>query len=112
MIHRYVERDQKKVWSQETLYQVLRSGVVTEKTTLCQQQKCYVFEVANWANKMNIKQAVEQVFGVKVASVNTLVRKGKGVAFRGTRGQHSSVKRALVSLQNNQSIDLEKGVVL
>lgn len=111
MIHRYVERDRKKIWSQETLYQVLRCGVVTEKSTLCQEQRCYVFDVASWANKMSIKQAVELIFGVKVAAVNTLTRKGKTRSFRGTRGQHSDVKKAMVSLDKGHSIDLEKGMV-
>jgi len=111
MIHRYVERDKRQAWSQETLYQVLRCGVVTEKSTLCQQKNCYVFDVAPWANKMNIKQAVELIFDVKVSAVNTLNRKGKTRSFRGTIGQHSAVKKALVSLQKGHSIDLEKGIV-
>jgi len=107
---KYVVKDRQKTLSQETLYQVLCGAVVTEKSTLAREQHCYIFRVASWANKMNIKKAVETIFNVKVEKVNTLVRKGKTMVFRGRRGAHSPVKNAMVSLQKGFSIDLEKGV--
>ena len=62
------------------------------------------------ATKPQIKAAVEKLFDVKVESVNTLVRKGKVKRFRGTRGQQSDVKKAVVTLAEGQSIDVTTGL--
>ena len=60
--------------------------------------------------KPEIKRAVEGLFGVKVKSVNTLVRKGKVKRFRGHLGRQSDVKKAVVRLVDGQSIDITTGL--
>ena len=91
-------------------YDVLVSPVITEKATALSEQNKVVFKVRSDATKPQIKEAVERLFDVKVKSVNTLVTKGKVKMFRGTRGQRSDVKKAVVTLQEGQSIDITTGV--
>ena len=62
------------------------------------------------ATKPQIKEAVEKLFDVKVKSVNTLVTKGKVKLFRGIRGQRSDVKKAVVTLEEGQTIDVTTGL--
>ena len=62
------------------------------------------------ATKPQIKEAVEKLFDVKVKSVNTLVRKGKVKAFRGTLGEQSTTKRAIVTLEEGHRIDVTTGL--
>ncbi|MBM3631699.1 MAG: 50S ribosomal protein L23 [Alphaproteobacteria bacterium] len=111
MVHRYVIRDRHKNLSQETLYQVIKRPIVTEKSTLGREKGQYFFIVESWATKFFIKTAVEKIFNVKVKSVNTSTLKGKTLRFKGRSGVRSDVKKAMVSLQDGYSIDLEKGEV-
>jgi large subunit ribosomal protein L23 len=69
-----------------------------------------VFKVRREATKPQIKEAVEKLFDVKVKSVNTLVRKGKLRAFRGTLGEQSDVKKAIVTLEEGHRIDVTTGL--
>ena len=66
--------------------------------------------MAKTATKPQIKMAVEKLFDVKVTAVNTLIRKGKKKRFRGTLGQQSDVKKAIVTLAEGQSIDVTTGL--
>ena len=91
-------------------YDVLTSPVITEKTTMVSEQNQIVFNVAKSATKPEIKAAVEALFGVKVKSVNTLVRKGKVKRFRGTVGRQSDVKKAIVTLVDGESVDVTTGL--
>jgi large subunit ribosomal protein L23 len=91
-------------------YDVIVSPVVTEKSTMASEQNQVVFNVARKATKPEIKAAIEALFGVKVTGVNTLVRKGKVKRFRGTIGQQSDVKKAVVTLADGQSIDIATGL--
>jgi large subunit ribosomal protein L23 len=91
-------------------YDVIVSPVITEKSTALSEQNKVVFKVRQDATKPQIKEAVERLFDVKVKSVNTLVTKGKVKLFRGTRGQRSDVKKAVVTLQEGHSIDLTTGL--
>ena len=95
---------------QESLYDVIRSPVITEKSTAASEQDKVVFTVSKTATKQEIKAAVEALFKVKVKSVNTLVRKGKNKRFRGIPGRTSDIKRAIVTLQEGQSIDVTTGL--
>ena len=87
-------------------YDVIVSPVITEKATNLSEQNKVVFEVRPDATKPQIKAAVEQLFDVKVTSVNTLVTKGKVKVFRGRVGRRSDVKKAVVTLAEGQSIDV------
>jgi large subunit ribosomal protein L23 len=91
-------------------YDVIRSPAITEKATMASEQDQVIFNVAPDATKPEIKRAVEALFGVKVKSVNTLVRKGKVKRFRGHMGQQSDVKKAIVTLADGQSIDVTTGL--
>lgn len=91
-------------------YDIIVSPVVTEKSTLASEQNQVVFNVARDASKPDIKRAVEGLFGVKVTSVNTILRKGKQKRFRGHLGRQSDVKKAIVTLAEGQSIDVTTGL--
>ena len=91
-------------------YAVIRSPVITEKSTAASEHNKVVFNVAMTATKGEIKAAVEALFKVKVTAVNTLVRKGKIRRFRGIVGRTSEVKRAIVTLAEGQGIDVTTGL--
>ena len=91
-------------------YDVILSPVITEKATTASEHNKVVFKVARTATKPQIKAAVEKLFDVKVKSVNTLVRKGKVKAFKGTVGRQSPVKRAVVTLEEGHRIDVTTGL--
>jgi len=96
--------------SKFTNYDIIRSPVVTEKSTLASDHSQVVFDVAIDATKPQIKAAVEGLFSVKVKAVNTLVRKGKVKRFRNVRGVRNAVKKAIVPLVDGQTIDISTGV--
>ncbi len=96
--------------SRERYYDIILSPVITEKSTYAAEDNKVVFNVANDATKPEIKAAVEALFGVKVKKVNTLVRKGKVKRFRGTVGRQKDVKKAIVTLEEGQTIDLASGL--
>jgi large subunit ribosomal protein L23 len=91
-------------------YDIIISPVITEKATLATERNQVTFKVARNATKPQIKEAVEKLFDVKVKSVNTLIRKGKIKAFRGTVGRQSDVKKAVVTLEEGHRIDVTTGL--
>ncbi len=91
-------------------YDLIVSPVITEKATARSEHNQVVFRVRKDATKPQIKEAVEKLFDVKVKSVNTLVTKGKVKMFRGKRGQRSDVKKAVVTLEEGQAIDVTTGL--
>ncbi len=96
--------------SKFTNYDIIRSPVVTEKSTLASEHGQIVFDVAIDATKSDIKAAVEGLFSVKVKAVNTLVRKGKVKRFRNSLGVRNDTKKAIVTLVDGQSIDISTGI--
>lgn len=91
-------------------YDIIRSPVITEKSTLASENNQVVFNVAAKATKPEIKNAVEALFSVKVKAVNTLNRKGKVKRFRGILGKQSDVKKAIVTLDEGSTIDVTTGL--
>ena len=91
-------------------YDVILAPVITEKATAASEKNQVMFRVARTATKPQIKEAVEKLFDVKVKAVNTLVRKGKVKAFRGSRGVQSDVKNAIVTLEEGHRIDVTTGL--
>lgn len=93
------------------LYDVIRRPVTTERNTDLMAQGRYTFEVASDANKIQIKEAVEKAFDVKVLAVNTLnvhsKRRRERTRFRGYR---SGWKKAIVTLAPGQKIEIFEGV--
>lgn len=96
--------------SKEQYYDIIRSPAITEKGTLVSEHNQVVFTVAVNATKPAIKKAVEGLFGVKVKSVNTLIRKGKQRRFRGRAAVLSDVKRAYVTLEKGERLDVTTGL--
>jgi len=91
-------------------YDTILSPVITEKATLLADHNKVVFRVAMEATKEDIASAVEQLFKVKVVKVNTLIQKGKTKRFRGHKGRRSDIKKAVVTLEEGQSIDITTGL--
>ena len=91
-------------------YDVIRKPVITEKATMASEANAVVFEVAIDAAKPQIKAAVEELFVVKVKAVNTTVAKGKVKRFRGRLGQRKDVKKAYVTLEEGNTIDVTTGL--
>lgn len=91
-------------------YDVILSPVVTEKATAASEKNKVVFKVRLDATKIEIKNAVEKLFEVKVTRVNTLTRKGKNKVFRGRPGKQGDVKKAIVTLAEGQTIDITTGL--
>ncbi len=92
------------------LYDVIRRPIITEKATLACDHNAVVFEVAITATKPKIKEAVESLFGVKVKKVNTVVQNGKRKMFRGRLGRRSDFKKAVVTLEEGNMIDVTTGL--
>jgi large subunit ribosomal protein L23 len=87
-------------------HSIIRSPSITEKNTgLRAQQNKYVFEVDRGATKVDVRQAIEKIFGVKVVAVNTMVVKGKFKKMGKHAGYRSDWKKAIVRLEKGQTID-------
>ena len=91
-------------------YDVIRKPIITEKSTMASENGAIVFEVSIDANKPQIKEAVEGLFGVKVKAVNTTITKGKVKRFRGQLGKRKDVKKAYVTLEEGNTIDVTTGL--
>ncbi len=91
-------------------YDVIRKPIITEKATMASETNAVVFEVAIDAAKPQIKEAVEGLFGVKVKAVNTTITKGKVKRFRGQLGKRKDVKKAYVTLEEGNTIDVSTGL--
>ena len=91
-------------------YDVIRKPIITEKATMASENGAVVFEVAIEANKPQIKEAVESLFNVKVKAVNTLITKGKVKRFKGQLGKRKDVKKAYVTLEEGNTIDVTTGL--
>jgi len=91
-------------------YDLIKKPIITEKATMASENGAVVFQVAMDASKPMIKEAVEAVFGVKVKAVNTVVTKGKAKKFRGRPGERSDKKKAYVTLEAGNTIDVATGL--
>ncbi|SOB94862.1 50S ribosomal protein L23 [Rhodobacter maris] len=91
-------------------YDVIVKPVITEKATMASEAGAVVFQVTKTATKPLIKEAVEALFGVKVKAVNTTITKGKTKRFRGRPGVRSDVKKAYVTLEDGNTIDVSTGL--
>ena len=92
------------------LYEVLRRPLITEKNTALQELNKYAFEIADGANKMMIKDAVEKAFKVKVTGVNVVTMKGKKKRMGRRIVISSPWKKAIVTLQPGDKIEYFEGV--
>ena len=105
-----MSKQSKPVVSQERMYDLIRAPVITEKSTMGSEHNQVTFKVPLDATKPEIKAAVESLFKVQVAAVNTLIAKGKTKRFRGVLGRRSDVKKAVVTLVKGHQIDVTSGI--
>jgi large subunit ribosomal protein L23 len=94
----------------ERLYKIITSPIVTEKSTKASELNKFSFNVDLCATKPEIKNAVEEIFKVKVTAVNTMRVKGKVKRFRGRIGQRQDRKKAIVTLAEGSSMDIGSGL--
>jgi large subunit ribosomal protein L23 len=88
-------------------HQILIRPILTEKTTHgIEAMNAYVFEVAPRANKLEVRQAVEDLFDVKVVKVNLLNRRGKRKRVGRSVGFGKDTRRAVVTLKSGDKIDV------
>ena len=100
----------KKTEATEKNYQTIVAPHITEKATLGSEHGQVTFKVLKTATKPEIKEAVENLFGVKVKAVNTMIQKGKTKRFKGIMGKRSDFKKAIITLEEGQTIDIGAGV--
>ena len=91
--------------SLEKAYNIIKRPITTEKSTNLQQFNQYSFIVSKNSNTFEIKKAIEVIFKVKVSKVNTSILRGKGKTFKGQYGFRKDTKRAIVTLNEGNTID-------
>ena len=91
-------------------YEVIVRPLITEKAQVLTAQNKYAFEVDKRANKMQVKEAVELAFDVKVTAVNTCRVKGKLRRFGRNYTRQPEWKKAIVTLAPGEKIELFEGV--
>ena len=91
-------------------FKTIIKPIVTEKSSLGAEYNQITFEVNKVSTKKEIKLAIENIFQVKVKKVNTSIVKGKLKSFRGSLGKRSDYKKAFVTLEEGQTIDINAGV--
>ena len=87
-------------------YDVIKRPIVSEKSTKLAEQRKYTFEVDKRANKIQIKDAIEAIFNVKVEKVNVVNGKAKAKRVGQYSGFTASVTKAIVTLQEGHKIDI------
>jgi large subunit ribosomal protein L23 len=92
------------------IHRVLLKPTITEKSTLLQESGKYTFRVAPRANKVEIKQAVEQSFDVKVLDVNVTMLHGKRKRYGPRFKKQPDIKKAVVTLKSGDRINLVEGL--
>ena len=91
-------------------FKTIIKPIVTEKSSLGAEYNQITFQVNKVSTKKQIKLAIENIFQVKVKKVNTSIVKGKLKSFRGSLGKRSDYKKAFVTLEEGQTIDINAGV--
>tara|TARA_Y200000002_G_scaffold381222_1_gene394659 strand:+ start:1228 stop:1545 length:318 start_codon:yes stop_codon:yes gene_type:complete len=94
-----------KIISLERAYDIIKKPITTEKSTNLQQFNQYSFVVSKNSNSIEIKNAIEAIFKVKVNKVNTSILRGKGKTFKGQYGFRKDSKKAIVTLDEGNTID-------
>ena len=98
-------KNKHKQISLDQAYDIIKRPITTEKSTNLQQFNQYSFIVSKNSNTFEIKKAIEAIFKVKVSKVNTSILRGKGKTFKGHYGFRKDTKRAIVTLNEGNTID-------
>ena len=88
----------------KTSYDIIKRPIITEKAALLAEKAVYTFEVAKDANKVEIKKAIEEIFGVKVVAIRTVNVHKKAKRMSRYEGFKSAYKKAIVRLEPGQTI--------
>ena len=88
-------------------YDIVKTLLRTEKGTMLEETRKYLFHVASVANKVEIKKAVEEIYNVKVENVNTCLMPGKLKRVRHQLGKTPDWKKAVVTLKEGQKIEVK-----
>ena len=88
----------------KTSYDIIKRPIITEKAALLAEKAVYTFEVAKDANKVEIKKAIEEIFGVKVVAIRTVNVHRKPKRMSRYEGFKSAYKKAIVRLEPGQTI--------
>ena len=94
-----------KKTSSERALSIIKSPIMTEKSTNLNQFNKYSFIVSRDSNAYEIRQAIENIFKVKVKKINTLILRGKLKSFKGSIGYKKDQKKAIVTLAEGDTID-------
>ena len=94
-----------KTTSSERALSIIKSPIMTEKSTNLNQFNKYSFIVSKDSNTYEIKEAIESIFKVKVSKINTMVIRGKVKSFKGNTGYKNDFKKAIVTLTEGNTID-------
>ena len=92
------------------LYDTILSPIVTEKSTSLSDQNKIVFKVPDNANKKNLKKNIEKIFKVNVTKINIINKKSRNKITRGRKVKVMGYKKAIITLQKGQNIDLTTGI--
>ena len=92
------------------LYDKILSPIVTEKSTTLSDQNKIVFKVPDNANKKNLKKNIEKIFKVNVTKINIINKKSRNKITRGRKVKVIGYKKAIITLQKGQNIDLTTGI--
>jgi len=92
------------------LYDKILSPMVTEKSTNLSEQNKVVFKVPRKANKVNLKKNIEKIFKVNVTKINIINKKSRNKITRGRKVRVMGYKKAIITLQKGQNIDLTTGI--
>ncbi len=99
-----------KIISNQRALSLIKSPIMTEKSTNLNQFNKYSFFVSKDSNSSEIKQAIENIFRVKVVKINTLINRGKLKSFKGSLGYKKDQKKAIVTLAEGNTIDSSLGI--
>ena len=91
-------------------YDLIKKPIITEKGTLLSNNSQIIFSVPMDTNKTIVKKAVEKLFGVNVKKINIVISKGKTKRFKGKKGKRKDEKKAIISLEKGQKIDITTGI--
>lgn len=102
--------DEKAVASKRMAYKILIKPLITEKAASMSSESKYVFEVSRDANKIEIADAILEVYGVKPVAINVANFKGKKVGYGQKVGRRKSWRKAVVTLEKGETINIYEGV--
>ncbi len=91
-------------------YYLILKPFITEKPTTLSAFSQFILSVPMNSKKSQIKGAVESLFGVNIKKINVIISKGKIKKFKGKKGKRNNTKKAIISLEKGQKIDITTGI--